>query len=69
MGDLNQERADEFLQELSELTRKHGIVIYGCGCCGSPTLEAFSTVSPRTGAYNIREKDGEFAYLEWGKEK
>lgn len=29
---------DSFLKELSELTQKYGIVIEGCGCCGSPYL-------------------------------
>lgn len=28
-----------FLQDLAELTKKHGIKIDGCGCCGSPWLE------------------------------
>lgn len=27
-----------FLADLSALTKKHGIVIGGCGCCGSPYL-------------------------------
>ena len=26
----------KFLAELSELTKKYGITINGCGCCGSP---------------------------------
>lgn len=28
----------DFLKELTELTKKHGIYIGGCGCCGSPYL-------------------------------
>lgn len=28
----------EFLKELSKLSRKHGVYIGGCGCCGSPFL-------------------------------
>ncbi len=27
-----------FLEELTALSRKHGIKIDGCGCCGSPYL-------------------------------
>jgi hypothetical protein len=29
----------EFIKELGNLTRKYKIRIYGCGCCGSPSLE------------------------------
>jgi hypothetical protein len=29
---------DAFVAELTELTKKHGIKIWGCGCCGSPGL-------------------------------
>ena len=28
----------EFLLELSALTKKYGIAIHGCGCCGSPMI-------------------------------
>lgn len=27
-----------FLHELSELTKKYGLVVGGCGCCDSPYL-------------------------------
>ena len=33
------ERTDKFLEELTELTKRHGIEICGCGCCGSPWLD------------------------------
>ncbi|MBK7822957.1 MAG: hypothetical protein IPJ61_18405 [Tessaracoccus sp.] len=29
---------DRFLADLTELSRKHGIIIGGCGCCSSPYL-------------------------------
>ena len=33
-----EEKVKEFLLELSELTKKYGIAIHGCGCCGSPII-------------------------------
>ncbi len=34
------ERKAEFLIGLARLTRETGVVIGGCGCCGSPYLDA-----------------------------
>ena len=31
---------DEFMKELTALSAKYGIAIAGCGCCGSPALQA-----------------------------
>lgn len=32
-------RQELFLKGLAELTKKYGLVIRGCGCCGSPWIE------------------------------
>ena len=32
------DKQELFLKELTELTKKYGIYINGCGCCGSPYL-------------------------------
>lgn len=32
------EKEKEFLIGLTELSRKTGIIVTGCGCCGSPSL-------------------------------
>lgn len=29
----------EFIKELEALSRKHGLYVWGCGCCESPRLE------------------------------
>jgi hypothetical protein len=35
---IERQKLDAFLAELAALSRKHGIWISGCGCCGSPIL-------------------------------
>jgi hypothetical protein len=57
---------EKFLEELSELTRKYGITIGGCGCCGSPWLMEMED----------GETDSEYRYradckqdLSWGSVK
>ena len=34
-----EEKKKLFLIGLEKLTREYGLYVYGCGCCGSPTLE------------------------------
>lgn len=37
-----EERFQAFLVGLEELTKKYGVAVAGCGCCGSPRLEQVS---------------------------
>ncbi len=37
-----EEREKEFLIGLAKLTRETGIIISGCGCCGSPSIDEAS---------------------------
>ena len=43
----DKERA--FLLELTALSRKHNIVIGGCGCCGSPWIDKEDCSNPAAG--------------------
>ena len=43
LKDMKKETLTLFLAELSALTRKYGIEITGCGCCGSPYLISTDT--------------------------
>lgn len=40
MRKIDREKIDAFLVDLTQLTKKYGIVIHGCGCCDSPSLHA-----------------------------
>ena len=51
---------EEFLTELSALSRRYGIVIGGCGCCESPWLESFE--GDLHGCYYTTEGDSQ---LKW----
>ena len=54
---------DQFLTELSALTRKHGIVIWACGCCGSPWLSKMEKAeSGKKWHYSVNEMD---AFMKW----
>jgi hypothetical protein len=39
------EQEQEFLNELTALTHKYRVVIGGCGCCGSPSINPLDNES------------------------
>lgn len=51
---MNATNKKQFLQELTELTKKYRIDIAGCGCCGSPILSDAETTR---GIYLIDDDD------------
>jgi hypothetical protein len=54
----------DFLDELTALTKKHKITIGGCGCCGSPYLQAIEVVSDK-GRYIVNEDySGQIVFVE-----
>jgi hypothetical protein len=66
MAKLSKEAKEAFLEELNQLTRKHGIHIWGCGCCHSPLLERLSQdkTTPNH-QYRISEIEEEDGPIEW----
>jgi hypothetical protein len=64
---MNTEKEKAFLEELKELSRKHGLIIWGCGCCGSPSL-CDMAIDEKDGKYYFNEPREEFdGDLGWGK--
>ena len=59
---MKEENLNNFLEELSALTNKYGLVIGGCGCCGSPWVagmnsnEGYDNLSFEEGKYQV-DKD------------
>ena len=56
-----------FLEELTALTLKHGLVIGGCGCLGSPWIAEIEEGEKTGHSYNYNEKV-EFAPTENGEQ-
>jgi hypothetical protein len=42
MSESDEAKVQRFLDELTLLSRRYGLVIQGCGCCQSPTIEETS---------------------------
>ena len=62
---LEAETVKSFLGELTTLSEKYKIEIWGCGCCGSPTLRPLE----KAGRYSVTESrytydDGEHIYFD-----
>ena len=57
MKNIDKEELHAFLVGLTQLTRKHGIVIHGCGCCNSPSLHALNK-DEQTCYYHYQEEGG-----------
>jgi hypothetical protein len=63
--DLTEEQVQAFLADLSELSRKHRVIIGGCGCCGSPFISSMDA----EGHYKLG-RDSYYEYpagLQWAK--
>lgn len=59
------ERIEAFLHDLRKISLKHGVVIGGCGCCGSPWASTLNKASVKKmkGRYKT-DTDG-CTKLEW----
>ena len=61
------ENVGEFVEELTKLTKKYGIIIGGCGFCGSPYLGSFKS------DYDDYDEDGQYdesgGSIEWENPK
>ena len=66
---MTNEQTADFLNELTALTRKHKIVIGGCGCCGSPWLSTENNASDKRFVYTCNEHANELDWVETDKEE
>jgi hypothetical protein len=55
------EKEQEFLRELTALSRKHGILVTGCGCCSSPDLKEVTGPMAQEAGYG----QDEACYFSW----
>jgi hypothetical protein len=56
-------RREAFAAALTKLSMKHGIIVGGCGCCGSPFLTE-ATDEERSGRYVVSD-DGMDPEIDW----
>lgn len=54
-------RVDSFLKELAELSKKYDIEIWGCGCCGSPSLMNISDGKTLADDLNWEEEEDKYS--------
>ena len=69
MDKKTQEEANEekFLKALTELTKKHKLVIGGCGCCGSPYVQPLDKKSVEGFQYFHGDSKDSGCDLQWRK--
>jgi len=58
-----EEDVKRFLEGLNALTRETGIVISGCGCCGSPSLYREQEISDK-GGYICERGEEKLTWIE-----
>ena len=58
---ISQFELNKFLTELSELTKKYGITINGCGCCGSPWCSQLENGTLIGGLLHWNEENQKYA--------
>jgi hypothetical protein len=62
-----EDKTKPFLEELTALSKKHGLIIWGCGCCASPSIEELESEEKEGYSYST---EGTFCgKLEWIKDK
>lgn len=66
--ELNDQTVSAFLKDLTELTKKHGIEICGCGCCGSPWLAVLDKRTQASEDYSYKCESDNFEVLTFTKE-
>ena len=54
--DANEVKVSSFLEELTELSRRRGVYIEGCGCCGSPRLTLIDETDAARRKYGFAPK-------------
>lgn len=67
---MDQAKTAAFLAELTELSRRHGLFISGCGCCGSPSVHGphvhngQTVVGDLAGAYAVDDSGDGLTWVE-----